>query len=85
MKVLAELTGGEAFFPGSAEHLNHSLAELQEVIRSRYLIGYKPTPFRHDGRYRTVAITARKSGHKLKVNARKGYYTDGNSPDAAHF
>jgi VWFA-related protein len=85
MRDLAELTGGSAFFPGSADHLNHSLAELQEVIRSRYLIAYKPVLFQHDGRYRTIAITARKSGRKLRVNSRKGYYTDPDSPAAANF
>jgi Ca-activated chloride channel family protein len=85
MKVLAELTGGAAFFPGSADHLNHSLAELQQVIRSRYLIAYKPAQFRHDGRYRTVAITAKKSGRKLKVSSRKGYYADAPAPGSARF
>ncbi len=85
MKVLAELTGGAAFYPGSADHLNHSLAELQQVIRSRYLIAYKPAQFRNDGRYRTVAITAKKSGRKLKVSSRKGYYADATAPGSAHF
>jgi VWFA-related protein len=83
MRVLAELTGGAAFFPGSAEGLNHSLSELQQVIRSRYLIAYKPAQFAHDGRYRTIAIAAKKSGHKLKVNSRKGYYTEAPASPAA--
>jgi VWFA-related protein len=85
MKVLAELTGGAAFFPGSADRLNHSLAELQQVIRSRYLVAYKPALFQHDGRYRTIAITARKSGRKLKVNSRRGYYAETNPPGSAAF
>jgi Ca-activated chloride channel homolog len=78
MKVLAKLTGGVAFFPGSAGHLNRSLAELQQVIRSRYLISYRPALFKPDGHYRSIAIVAEKSGHRLKVNARKGYYSDMN-------
>jgi len=81
MKVLAQLTGGVAFFPGSASHLNRSLAELQQVIRSRYLISYRPADFNHDGRYRPIAIIAEKSGRKLKVNARKGYYSTTRSAD----
>ena len=75
LKALAQLTGGVAFFPGSAGHLNRSLAELQQVIRSRYLISYRPAEFHLDGRYRPIAIIAEKSGRKLKVNARKGYYS----------
>ena len=74
LKLLAERTGGAAFFPGSVGHLTQSLAELQEVIRSRYLISYKPASFARDGRYRTINVTAKKSGHKLRVFARKGYF-----------
>lgn len=76
LRVLAEHTGGSAFFPGSLGRLNHSLTELQQVIRSRYLIGYKPAAFAHDGRYRPIAITAARSGRKLTITSRKGYYTD---------
>jgi VWFA-related protein len=81
MKILAEYTGGASFFPGSPDRLSHGLAELQQVIRSRYLVSYKPALFLHDGRYRTIAIAAKKSGHKLKVDSRKGYYTG--MPDGA--
>jgi len=74
MKTLARLTGGVAFFPGSASHLKRSLADLQQVIRSRYFISYRPGRFQRDGHYRTLEIAAERNGHKLKVNARKGYY-----------
>jgi len=74
LKTLAELTGGATFVPGSVRHLNGSLADLQQVIRGRYLVSYKPALFRRDGRYRSIDITAQKDGHKLKVFARKGYY-----------
>jgi len=83
MRALAKLTGGVAFFPGSAGHLNRSLAELQQVIRSRYLISYRPASFNPDGRYRPIAILAEKSGRKLKVNARKGYYSTVRSADGS--
>jgi Ca-activated chloride channel family protein len=75
LKVLAEQSGGSAFTPGSVSSLDRSLAELQQVIRSRYLISYKPARFQADGRYRTIDINAQKSGHKLRVYARKGYYS----------
>ena len=76
MKVLAKLSGGVSFFPGSASHFSRSLSELQQVIRSRYLISYRPALFSPDGHYRSIAIVAQKSGRKLKVNARKGYYSE---------
>jgi Ca-activated chloride channel homolog len=74
MRALAERTGGAAFFPGSLGSLDHRLADLQEVIRSRYLISYKPADFRPDGRYRNISLVAEKSGHKFRVYARRGYY-----------
>jgi len=74
LRTLSELTGGTAFIPGSIRGLKGSLAELQQVIRGRYLVSYKPAAFQRDGRYRAIDIEAEKDGHKLKVYARKGYY-----------
>jgi Ca-activated chloride channel homolog len=74
LRTLSELTGGTTFLPGSIRGLKGSLAELQQVIRGRYLVSYKPASFRRDGRYREIEIKAQKDGHKLKVYARKGYY-----------
>jgi VWFA-related protein len=79
LKVLAKQTGG-ASIPGSLDHIRHSLNDLQQVIRSRYLISYKPAQFVSDGRYRSIEIAAQKSGRKLRVYARKGYYA---GPSAA--
>ena len=80
LRALSELTGGTAFIPGSVRGLKGSLAELQQVIRGRYLVSYKPAAFQRDGRYREIDITAQKDGHKLKVYARKGYYASAAQP-----
>ena len=77
LRTLSELTGGATFVPGSVGHLSGSLADLQQVIRSRYMVSYKPASFQRDGRYRAIDIKAEKQGHKLKVYARKGYYASG--------
>jgi Ca-activated chloride channel homolog len=74
LRTLSDLTGGAAFLPGSARHLEASLADLQQVIRGRYLVSYKPASFQRDGRYRSIDIEAEKDGRKLLVIARKGYY-----------
>ena len=83
LRTLAELTGGAAFAPGSIRRLNGSLAELQQVIRGRYLVSYRPASFQRDGRYRTVDVTAQKDGRKLKVFARKGYFASAAQPSSA--
>ncbi len=74
LQTLAELTGGAAFEPGSLHRLNVSLADLQQLIRGRYLISYKPAHFQGNGQYRPIEITARKGGQKLRIYARKGYF-----------
>jgi len=74
LRTLAELTGGAAFEPGSFHRLNVSLDDLQQLIRGRYLVSYKPSHFLGNGQYRPIEITAGKGGKKLRVYARKGYY-----------
>jgi VWFA-related protein len=83
LKTLSELTGGTTFIPGSVRRLNSSLADLQQAIRGRYLVSYKPASFQRDGRYRPIDITAQKDGRKLKVVARKGYYASAAQPGSA--
>jgi Ca-activated chloride channel homolog len=76
LKVLSSRTGGASFLPGSLSDLNRRLGDLQQVIRSRYLISYKPAHFEANGHYRSIAVEAQKSGHKLHVYARRGYYAN---------
>jgi Ca-activated chloride channel homolog len=85
LKTLAELTGGAAFAPGSVDRLNKSLGALQQVLRSRYLVSYKPARFERNGQYRAIDITAEKDGRKLRVYARKGYFAAVNSPGNDHY
>ncbi|HLY40810.1 MAG TPA: VWA domain-containing protein [Terracidiphilus sp.] len=80
LSTLADLTGGASFMPGSIRFLKGSLSDLQQVIRSRYLISYKPASFKADSKYRTIDLAAQKDGHKLKIFARKGYYATAAQP-----
>jgi Ca-activated chloride channel family protein len=74
LHALSDLTGGGTFVPGSIRRLTGSLADVQQVIRGRYMVSYQPAQFARDGRYRTIEINAQKDGHPLKIFARKGYY-----------
>ncbi|MBV9073458.1 MAG: VWA domain-containing protein [Acidobacteria bacterium] len=75
LAALAERTGGEAMIPGELDALDKTFTRLRDVIRSRYLIAYKPAAFQNDGRFRRISIAATRNGHRLKVYAREGYYT----------
>jgi VWFA-related protein len=73
LQVIAESTGGRAFFPFKIEDVANAFSEIQEELRSQYALAYKPPDFRADGHYRTIEIDAL-NNKKLRVRTRKGYY-----------
>jgi Ca-activated chloride channel family protein len=73
LERMADATGGRAFFPFKIEDVANAFSEIQDELRSQYLLAYKPADFQSDGRYRSIDIMA--ENHKnLHVRARKGYY-----------
>ena len=74
LQALSERSGGEAMFPGEMNAFDKTFARLRDVIRSRYLIAYKPADFENDGHFRKITIIASRNGKRLKVHARDGYY-----------
>jgi Ca-activated chloride channel homolog len=83
MKALAARTGGSAFFLDSVSDLDRRLSDLQQVIRSRYLVSFKPLNLIRDGSYHPIALTATKEGHKLHVYVRRGYYAPSDASSSA--
>lgn len=75
LERIAEATGGRAFQPFQLSDVANAFAEIQDDLRSQYELSYRPDGFIHDGRYRTIAITALHKG--LKVRSRSGYYAPG--------
>lgn len=73
LERMAEMTGGRAFFPFKIEDVANAFSEIQDELRSQYLLAYKPADFVSDGKYRSIDIIA--ENHKnLHVRSRKGYY-----------
>lgn len=75
LEVLAERSGGEAMFPVDEPTLAKSFEKLRDLIRSRYLVAYRPADFTADGKYRSIQLFANKDGKRLQVHVRKGYYS----------
>jgi Ca-activated chloride channel homolog len=69
---IADATGGRAFFPFQLREMSDAFLSIQEELRSQYAIGYKPSDFVTDGRFRSIEILAQEKG--LKVRAKKGYF-----------
>ena len=73
LREIAEDTGGRAFEPFQLSDVANAFGQIQADLRSQYALSYRPVDFRHDGRYRTIEITA--LNHKgLKVRSRHGYF-----------
>src|SRR5690242_1547993 len=58
LKYLAAETGGQSFFPFKAEDLAQSFENIANELRHQYNIFYRPDPFRTDGLYHTVVLSA---------------------------
>jgi VWFA-related protein len=69
----AEATGGRVFFPLRIEEVANAFAEIQDELRSQYVIAYKPQNFAPDGRYHAISIDT-PGRTNVKIRARKGYY-----------
>ena len=74
LRKLAEQTGGRVFFPYNPKEVAKAFSKIGEELRSRYAVSYRPADFTQDGRYRKIKIEAHKTGEKLEIRARKGYF-----------
>jgi VWFA-related protein len=72
LKMLAETTGGQAFFPFKLQDVANAFHDIHEELRSQYSVFYKPDNFEANGTFRPIQITA--DNKKYKVRAKKGYY-----------
>jgi Ca-activated chloride channel homolog len=72
LKILADSTGGRAFFPFKLQELADAFRDIQTELRSQYVIAYKPDQFYANGQFRPIQITM--SGKKFRVRAKRGYY-----------
>jgi Ca-activated chloride channel homolog len=72
LERIAEATGGRSYVPFQLTEVANAFASIQEELRSQYAVSYKPADFRPDGRFRTIEISAKQKG--LRVRSRRGYY-----------
>ena len=73
MRKLTDDTGGRTFRVGGRTRLSDVYNQLQEELRSQYVIAYTSTNPERDGRFRKIEIHV-KNRKDVKVQARKGYY-----------
>jgi Ca-activated chloride channel family protein len=74
LERLAQLTGGEAFFPDNARDIPQVFVRIAEEIRSSYILGYVPPADAKQGRFRHTKVTAIYPDlGRLQVRTRSGY------------
>ena len=72
LKDLADESGGRVFFISKAEELRQVYREIEDELRSQYLLTYSSDRPGGDGEYREIEI---KMSGKYKARTMKGYYS----------
>ncbi len=77
LRKISERTGGRAFFPRDEAELRQAFRQIQEEMRSQYLISYEPGNQKRDGSYRKINVelaNPEMQKQKIKVTHREGYF-----------
>lgn len=77
LRKLSERTGGRAFFPKDEADLRAAFAQIEQELRSQYLVAYAPANKKKDGSYRQVKIEVTNPElrkQKLQLTYRQGYF-----------
>jgi Ca-activated chloride channel family protein len=75
LQRIAEVTGGQAFFPASVKELDSVYEKVVAEIRAQYTLGYLSTNPRTDGAWRKVDVKiVGRDGKDLRVRSRRGYF-----------
>ncbi|HYY98753.1 MAG TPA: VWA domain-containing protein, partial [Pyrinomonadaceae bacterium] len=77
LRDVSEQTGGRAFFPRTPQDLAAAFSQIEQELRSQYLISYTSTNRTRDGSFRKVQIeitNPQLRKQKLRLIYRQGYY-----------
>jgi VWFA-related protein len=77
LNKISERTGGRAYFPKDESELRTAFRQIQDEMRSQYLLAYEPTNQNRDGSYRRIEIQLANPNlekEKIKVTHRQGYF-----------
>jgi VWFA-related protein len=72
MEILARDTGGRVINVGNnGKRLEEAFQQIQDELRTQYLLSYTPTNLKTDGTFRNIRLDC---GKGITIQTRKGYY-----------
>jgi Ca-activated chloride channel family protein len=73
---LSSVSGGKSFYPNGAAEMDEIFERIALELRHQYSIGYTPTDFQPDGKWRKVRVKVKppRGLPRLTVRGREGYY-----------
>ena len=77
LNKISERTGGRAYFPRDEGELRDAFRQIQDEMRSQYLVAYEPSNQNRDGSYRKIevqVVNPQLKNEKVKVTHRQGYF-----------
>jgi Ca-activated chloride channel homolog len=75
LQQIAEVTGGESFFPTSTKALDNVFSRIASQVRAQYSLGFVSTDTKQDGTWRKIDVRLSKPYlQSLRIRSRKGYY-----------
>jgi VWFA-related protein len=77
LRRISEATGGRAFIPEDQTQLTAAFAEIEQELRTQYLVSYSPTNKARDGSWRRLRIeivNKKLRDQKIKLSYRDGYF-----------
>ncbi|MBI3951504.1 MAG: VWA domain-containing protein [Acidobacteria bacterium] len=74
LKKLSQETGGRAYFPDNSDQLDAAFRQIEDELRSQYLVAYYPSNAAQDGSFRKIEIRI-PNRKDLRIRHRLGYYS----------
>lgn len=80
MAQLTDASGGRTIVIENDSKLPETMANLSKELRSRYILGYRPTKMRADGKWRNIKVSVKPAEDRSHFQAifKKGYFAPQN-------
>lgn len=80
LEEISIVTGGKGFFPGNGEEMSEAFEQISLELRRLYSVGYTPSDFKTDGKWRKLKVDVNTPEMKrIVIRHRKGYYASNES------